>query len=79
MVFKYTVSSFDFCVRGMLIFGGWHSVSWSLRLCLEPGTRNTKCEGKKIRKKDGRKEKAREGKINFFPCLVIHGKLKGKR
>ena len=65
MVFKYTVSSFDFCVLGMLIFRGWHFMSWSLRLCLEPRTRNPehgKGEGKKI----GKKVKAREGKINFF-------------
>ena len=38
---------------------------------MEPG----KGEGKKI----GKKEKAREEKIIFFSCLVIHGKLKGKR
>ena len=43
------------------------------------GTRNPepgKGEGKKI----GKKEKSREGKIKKkIPCLVIHGKLKGKR
>ena len=25
------------------------------------------------------KEKAKEKKINFFTCLVIHGKFKGKK
>ena len=46
---------------------------WSLGLCLEPET-------SKMRGKENREErKTREGKINFFPCLVIHGKLKAKR
>ena len=38
-----------------------------------------KCERKKIWRKSGRKEKAKEMNINFFSCLVIHGKFKGKK
>ena len=45
------------------------------RLCLVPG----KCERKKIGRKNGKKEKAKEMNINFFTCLVIHGKFKGKK
>ena len=46
-----------------------------LRLCLVPG----KCERKKIGRKNGRKEKAKEKNINFFTCLVIHEKFKEKK
>ena len=38
-----------------------------------------KYERKKIGRKNERKEKAKERNINFFTCLVIHGKLKGKK
>ena len=38
-----------------------------------------KCERKKIERKNGRKEKGKEMNINFFTCLVIHGKFKGKK
>ena len=38
-----------------------------------------KCERKKIGRKNGRKEKAKERNINFFTCLVIHGKFKEKK
>ena len=50
-------------------------VEQTLRLCLVP----RKCERKKIERKNGRKEKAKERNINFFTCLVIHGKFKGKK
>ena len=46
-------------------------MKWTLRLCLVP----RKCERKKI----GRKKKAKEMNINFFTCLVIHGKLREKK
>ena len=45
------------------------------------GTRNSKpekCEGNKIGKKDGRKEKAREGKINFFLVWLFMEKSREK-
>ena len=38
-----------------------------------------KCEKKKIERKIGRKEKIKKMKINFFTCLVIHRKFKGKK
>ena len=38
-----------------------------------------KCERKKIRRKNGRKEKAKKININFFTCLVIHEKFKEKK
>ena len=59
-----------------------HSLQWilkwklsTLRLCLVP----EKCERKKIGRKNGRKEKGKEMNIIFFTCLVIHGKVKGKK
>ena len=38
-----------------------------------------KCERKKIGRKNGKKEKVKEMNINFFTCLVIHGKFKEKK
>ena len=44
-------------------------------LCLVP----EKCKRKKIGRKNGKKEKVKEMNINFFTCLVIHGKFKGEK
>ena len=38
-----------------------------------------KYKRKKIGRKNRRKEKAKERNINFFTCLVIRGKFKGKK
>ena len=38
-----------------------------------------KCERKKIGRKNKRKEKIKKMNINFFTCLVIHEKFKGKK
>ena len=38
-----------------------------------------KCKRKKIGRKNEKKEKGKESNINFFACLVIHEKFKGKK
>ena len=50
-----------------------------LRVKLKAMFGSRKCERKKIWRKSGRKEKAKEMNINFFTSLVIHGKFKGKK
>ena len=52
----------------------WNDID-ILRLCLVPG----KCERKKIGRKNEKEEKGKESNINFFACLVIHEKFKGKK